>query len=201
MGEQMSLAEALLHPKLGVNTKLAGIHGQVDWTPIGQLAAKVRAPAATGRKPYRPLPMLKIIYLQAAYNLGDKEMEEEPTASRSAASAASAWRKARRTRPPSGASARRRRWRASWRRPLPRSAGGWRRRGSFSRRARCRTPRWLRPLSPLLYRNGQVDGTEDWRAGGNDAFAWCRRTQDGKAMIMPLSTLREGAIRCQYDVF
>ena len=52
------------------------MHGQVDWTPIGQLAAKVRAPAATGRKPYRPLPMLKIIYLQAAYNLGDKEMEE-----------------------------------------------------------------------------------------------------------------------------
>ena len=76
MGEQMSLAEALLHPKLGVNTKLAGMHGQVDWTPIGQLAGKVRAPAATGRKPYRPLPMLKIIYLQAAYNLGDKEMEE-----------------------------------------------------------------------------------------------------------------------------
>ena len=76
MGEQMSLAEALLHPKLGANAKLEGMHGQVDWAPIGCLAAKVREPAATGRKPYLPLPMLKALYLQAAYNLGDKEMEE-----------------------------------------------------------------------------------------------------------------------------
>ena len=76
MGEQMSLAEALLHPKLGANAKLDGMHQQVDWTPVAQLAAKVREPAATGRKPYLPLPMLKVLYLQAAYNLGDKEMEE-----------------------------------------------------------------------------------------------------------------------------
>ncbi len=76
MDKQMSLAEALLHPKLGANTKLDGMHGQVDWAPIGRLAEKVRAPAATGRKPYVALPMLKILYLQAAYNLGDKEMEE-----------------------------------------------------------------------------------------------------------------------------
>ena len=55
MDEQMSLAEALLHPKLGANTKLDGMHGQVDWAPIGRLAEKVRAPAATGRKPYAPL--------------------------------------------------------------------------------------------------------------------------------------------------
>jgi IS5 family transposase len=76
MAEQMSLAEALLPAKLGANAKLDGIDGQVDWRPIAQLAAKVRAPAATGRKPYRSLPMLKALYLQAAYNLGDKEMEE-----------------------------------------------------------------------------------------------------------------------------
>ena len=36
MGEQMSLAEALLHPKLGANAKLEGMHAQVDWTPIGR---------------------------------------------------------------------------------------------------------------------------------------------------------------------
>ena len=76
MDKQMSLVEALLHPKLGANTKLDGMHGQVDWAPIGQLAEKVRLPAATGRKPYVALPMLKILYLQAAYNLGDKETEE-----------------------------------------------------------------------------------------------------------------------------
>jgi transposase, IS5 family len=76
MSKQMSLAEALLHPKLGTNSKLDGMDGQVDWVPIGRLAEKVRAPAATGRKPYVALPMLKVAYLQAAYNLGDKEMEE-----------------------------------------------------------------------------------------------------------------------------
>jgi IS5 family transposase len=76
MNKQMSLVEALLHPKLGANTRLDGMNGQVDWAPIGRLAEKVRAPAATGRKPYVALPMLKILYLQAAYNLGDKEMEE-----------------------------------------------------------------------------------------------------------------------------
>jgi IS5 family transposase len=76
MSDQMRLAEALLHPKLGANAKLDGMHGQVDWGPIGRLAAKVRAPATTGRKPYLPLAMLEVVYLQAAYDLGDKEMEE-----------------------------------------------------------------------------------------------------------------------------
>src|SRR5262249_32445774 len=76
MGEQMSLAEALLHPKLGANAKLESMLARVDGPPTGGLAAKVREPAATGRKPYLPLPMLKALYLQAAYNLGDKEMEE-----------------------------------------------------------------------------------------------------------------------------
>ena len=41
MDKQMSLVEALLHPKLGANTKLDGMHGQVDWAPIGRLAEKV----------------------------------------------------------------------------------------------------------------------------------------------------------------
>ncbi len=76
MGEQMSLAQALLHPRLGANAKLEAMHGQVDWTPIGRLAGKVREPTSTGRKPYLALPMLKVLYLQAAYNLGDREMEE-----------------------------------------------------------------------------------------------------------------------------
>lgn len=76
MGEQMSLAEALLHPRIGCNAKLAAMNAQVSWEPIAQLAARVRVPAATGRKPYPALAMLKGLYLQSAYNLGDLEMEE-----------------------------------------------------------------------------------------------------------------------------
>jgi IS5 family transposase len=76
MNKQMSLAEALLHPRLGANAKLAAIDMQVDWAPIERLARRMRVPAVTGRKPYQPLPMLKALYLQAAYNLGDKELEE-----------------------------------------------------------------------------------------------------------------------------
>jgi transposase, IS5 family len=76
MGEQMSLAEALLHPRMGCNAKLAAMNAQVSWEPIAQLAARVRVPAATGRKPYPALAMLKGLYLQSAYDLGDKEMEE-----------------------------------------------------------------------------------------------------------------------------
>ena len=76
MGEQMSLAEALLHPRMGCNAKLAAMNAQVSWEPIAQLAARVRVPAATGRKPYPALAMLKGLYLQSAYDLGDQEMEE-----------------------------------------------------------------------------------------------------------------------------
>jgi len=76
MGEQMSLAEALLHPRMGCNAKLSAMNAQVLWEPIAQLAARVRVPAATGRKPYPALAMLKGLYLQSAYDLGDQEMEE-----------------------------------------------------------------------------------------------------------------------------
>jgi IS5 family transposase len=76
MGRQMSLAEALLNPKLGANAKLAAMDRQVDWAPIGRLAGEVRVAAATGRKPYAALSMLKALYLQAAYDLGDRELEE-----------------------------------------------------------------------------------------------------------------------------
>ena len=44
MGEQMSLAEALLHPRMGCNAKLAAMNAQVSWEPIAQLAARVRVP-------------------------------------------------------------------------------------------------------------------------------------------------------------
>ena len=64
MGEQMSLAEALLHPRMGCNAKLAAMNAQVSWEPIAQLAARVRVPAATGRKPYPALAMLKGLYMQ-----------------------------------------------------------------------------------------------------------------------------------------
>jgi transposase, IS5 family len=76
MDKQMSLAEALLHPKLGANARLAAMEAQVDWGAIARLAAQARVPAATGRKPYPALSMLKALYLQAAYDLGDRELEE-----------------------------------------------------------------------------------------------------------------------------
>src|SRR6476661_11256163 len=44
------------------------------WT--GPQSGVLPRKCASRRKPYLPLPMLKALYLQAAYNLGDKEMEE-----------------------------------------------------------------------------------------------------------------------------
>src|SRR5262245_24264060 len=76
MSEQMSLADVLLNPKLGANAKLTAMDAQVDWAAIAGLGEQLRAPAATGRKPYPALAMLKALYLQAAYDLGDRELEE-----------------------------------------------------------------------------------------------------------------------------
>src|SRR5262245_26401021 len=76
MDKQMGLAEALLHPKLGANARLDGMHGQGDWVPMGRLADRVRVAAATGLQPCWGGAMLSTLYLQAAYVLGDKEMEE-----------------------------------------------------------------------------------------------------------------------------
>jgi IS5 family transposase len=73
---QMSLAEALLHPKLGMNYRLEAIDAAIDWAPLGALAVKAQAPQDVGRRPYEALPLLKALYLQMLYGLSDPGLEE-----------------------------------------------------------------------------------------------------------------------------
>jgi transposase, IS5 family len=73
---QMSLAEALLHPKLGMNHRLEAIDAAIDWAPLGALAVEAQAPQEVGRRPYEALPLLKALYLQMLYNLSDPGLEE-----------------------------------------------------------------------------------------------------------------------------
>lgn len=72
---QMSLAEALLDPRMGVRGRLAKLSEVIDWGPLETLAKCVR-PGETGRPPFDPLAMLKALYLQALYDLSDPGLEE-----------------------------------------------------------------------------------------------------------------------------
>jgi IS5 family transposase len=72
---QMSLAEALLDPRMGVRGRLAKLSGVIDWGSLEPLAKSVR-PGGTGRPPFDPLAMLKALYLQALYDLSDPGLEE-----------------------------------------------------------------------------------------------------------------------------
>jgi transposase, IS5 family len=74
-GQQMSLVEALLDPRIGLRGKLKGLSEVIDWTPLEALARAVRS-GETGRKPYEPLPMLKALYLASLYDLSDPALEE-----------------------------------------------------------------------------------------------------------------------------
>lgn len=75
MSDQLSLAEALLDPRLGSNAKLARIDGLIDWGRLEPLLAGLRS-AETGRPPYAALAMVKALYLQALYDLSDPGLEE-----------------------------------------------------------------------------------------------------------------------------
>lgn len=76
MARQLSLADALADPRLGVvNAKLVKIDGLIDWEGLRPLLAGVRS-AETGRPPYPVLGMLKALYLQALYDLSDPGLEE-----------------------------------------------------------------------------------------------------------------------------
>ena len=75
MSEQLSLAEALLDPRLGSNGKLAKIEALIDWRRLEPLLGGLHA-AATGRPAYPALAMLKALYLQALYDLSDPGLEE-----------------------------------------------------------------------------------------------------------------------------
>lgn len=75
MTDQLSLAEALLDPRLGSNAKLAKIEALIDWRRLEPLLKGLHA-GATGRPPYPALAMLKALYLQALYDLSDPGLEE-----------------------------------------------------------------------------------------------------------------------------
>jgi transposase len=75
MSRQLSLAEALIDPRLGSNDKLARIDALIDWTCVAPHVAALRT-AETGRPAYPPLWMLKAHYLQALYDLSDPGLEE-----------------------------------------------------------------------------------------------------------------------------
>jgi transposase, IS5 family len=74
-GQQMSLVEALLDPRIGLRGKLKALSEVIDWTALEGLARSVRS-AETGRKPYEALPMLKALYLASLYDLSDPGLEE-----------------------------------------------------------------------------------------------------------------------------
>jgi IS5 family transposase len=72
---QMSFAEAVLDPRMGLRGKLKVLLEVIDWAPLKALAAGVR-PGEVGRKPYAALPMLKALYLASLYDLSDPALEE-----------------------------------------------------------------------------------------------------------------------------
>ncbi len=61
---QLSLAEAMLDPRMGMSGRLSKLSGVIDWAPLERLAAGLHA-SGTGRPPFDGLAMLKALYLQA----------------------------------------------------------------------------------------------------------------------------------------
>ena len=74
-GGQRGFAEAFLGAGIGVNRKLEGISAQLDWQPIARLIDVLR-PGHTGRPPYAPLVMVRVLLLQQWYGLSDIEVCE-----------------------------------------------------------------------------------------------------------------------------
>jgi IS5 family transposase len=72
---QLSLAEGLLDPRLGVNARLEAISRAIDWAPLERLAEGIRS-GGKGRPPYRAGAMIKALYLQMLYGLSDPGLEE-----------------------------------------------------------------------------------------------------------------------------
>ena len=75
-GQQLSLAQTLLHPGVGANARLDAIDRVIDWRALAALARKARGPKHCGRPSYAALPLLKAVYLQMLYGLSDKGLEE-----------------------------------------------------------------------------------------------------------------------------
>lgn len=60
---QISWVEALLPDGIGANRRLQRIADQVDWPPLARCLNRLR-PAKTGRPPYPPLVLFKVLLLQ-----------------------------------------------------------------------------------------------------------------------------------------
>jgi IS5 family transposase len=75
MSRQLSLADALIESRIGSNEKLSRIDALIAWTRLEPLLAGLRT-GETGRPPYPALVMVKVMYLQALYDLSDPGMEE-----------------------------------------------------------------------------------------------------------------------------
>jgi transposase, IS5 family len=72
--DQLSFADAVMDPRLGVNETLQRIDGLVDWGQLEAIVRKLRKEG--GRPPFPALGMLKALYLQSLYGLSDPGMEE-----------------------------------------------------------------------------------------------------------------------------
>lgn len=72
---QAGFAEAFLGAGVGGNRKLEAIAAQIDWQPIARLIDGLR-PGHTGRPPYAPLVMVRVLLLQHWYGLSDAEVCE-----------------------------------------------------------------------------------------------------------------------------
>ncbi len=72
---QRGFAEAFLGADVGSNRKLEGISAQLDWDALGALVDGLR-PGRTGRPPYAPLVMVRVLLLQQWYGLSDVEVCE-----------------------------------------------------------------------------------------------------------------------------
>ena len=74
-GGQAGFAEAFLAPGMGGNRKLERIASLLDWAPVGRIIDGLR-PGRTGRPPYAPLVMVRLLLLQQWYALSDVEVCE-----------------------------------------------------------------------------------------------------------------------------
>lgn len=73
--EQLSLAEALMHPRLGTNARLERIDALIDWRGVSCALVKLRQ-GERGAPPYPALVMFKALLLQQWYGLSDPGLEE-----------------------------------------------------------------------------------------------------------------------------
>lgn len=73
--QQLSLAEALMHPGIGQNAQLDKIAAVVDWSGVEAALAPLRS-GQRGAPPYPALMMLKALLLQQWYQLSDPGLEQ-----------------------------------------------------------------------------------------------------------------------------